>query len=107
MPENVDVHAPTAVQALAQWDAATSGITRALKEGQARIQRLVAAAPWGDDSAGASFHTAYIKDASPEMLARIGEMVMQDVEEVGGKVRTAVGNTRRTDKAQAGTTLSI
>ncbi|MFB9252060.1 hypothetical protein ACFFWE_27820 [Sphaerisporangium melleum] len=108
MPRDIDVHAPTAARALSRWDAATSGIARVCQEGSARIQRLADATPWGDDAAGAAFHAAYTKDGGPEILAQIGALVVQDVEALGAKVRTAVGNTRGTDTAQAaGTTMSI
>ncbi|MFC4529496.1 hypothetical protein [Sphaerisporangium dianthi] len=107
MPDDIDVHSPTAVHALAQWDTATAGITRLWAEGSARIQQLAAAAPWGDDSAGASFHAAYTKDGGPEVIARIGKRIMEDVDTLGGNVRTAVTHTRRTDRTQAGNTLSM
>ncbi|WP_248961048.1 hypothetical protein [Sphaerisporangium perillae] len=107
MPDDVDVHAQTAYYGLTRWNDTTAHIARLCTEGSARIQRLVAAAPWGDDSAGTAFHAAYTKDAGPEVLQQAGERIAKDVETLGVKVRTAVKNTRGTDKKQAGTTMSI
>ncbi|WP_262842720.1 hypothetical protein [Sphaerisporangium corydalis] len=107
MPQDVDIHAQAAGLGLAQWDTATADLSKVWADGIARIQRLAAAAPWGHDSAGTNFQTAYTKDGGPDRMHQDGDRIMKDIAALGAKVRTAVTRSRDTDSQTTETIRSI
>lgn len=98
---HVDIHAPTVRSGLAEWDTTTTHLAMAWQEGTRRIRTLTESAPWGDDTAGTAFLAAYQSDGGTDLMIKDGEKIIEDIAELGGKVRSAVSRSRRTDGQQA------
>lgn len=99
----IDVHHPTANLGLSRWETTISETSRFWRESTARIQRLTDAAPWGRDSAGATFESAFVQKDS----AGNGDSIIRGLEILGWKVRQAVTTTDETDLFQARMIQSI
>ncbi|MEV7803916.1 hypothetical protein AB0O28_13290 [Microbispora sp. NPDC088329] len=97
----VDIRPQQLAKGLSQWHAASSdaesGYGAALRE----IRRLNAAEPWGRDTAGAAFHSAYTQGDGPDALMHRGEELAAKVVELGPAVRRGAENARGMDEERA------
>ena len=97
----VDIHPQQLAKGLSQWHAASSetqsGYTASVRE----IQRLNAAQPWGRDTAGAAFHSAYMQGGGPDTVMKRGEELVAKVVELGPTVRRSAENARGMDAERA------
>ncbi|MFC6083138.1 hypothetical protein [Sphaerisporangium aureirubrum] len=107
MGDHIDIRHQQAQLGLARWDTATSAVTTAWTGGKQTVQQHVARSPWGNDSAGQAFKSAYLGDGGPERMIRDGDRIVADVGVLGEKVHTAVTRTRTTDEGQARAIQSI
>ncbi|MEU8172919.1 hypothetical protein AB0C14_08575 [Microbispora hainanensis] len=97
----VDIRPQQLAKGLSQWHATAtdveSGYAAALRE----IQRLNAAEPWGHDTAGAAFRSAYMEGGGPDTLMKQGEELAAKVVELGPTVRRSAENARGMDGQRA------
>ncbi|MEV7969723.1 hypothetical protein AB0O34_27650 [Sphaerisporangium sp. NPDC088356] len=107
MPDHVDIHKSPAHLGISKLSTTTTDLTTLWKERAARLQRLVAASPWGRDSAGSAFQAAYERTGGTDDMVRKGDGIIKDLGDLDGKVRTAVTRTDDTDHGNAATIKSI
>ncbi|WP_424535177.1 hypothetical protein ACOZ38_34180 [Sphaerisporangium viridialbum] len=107
MPDYVDIHKSPAHLGISRLGTTTSDLTTLWRERSARLQQLVAASPWGRDSAGSAFEAAYKQTGGTDDMVRKGDGVIDDLGGLSGKVRTAVTRSDHTDHDGAATIKSI
>ena len=98
--EQVEVDAQQVANGAAQLDTAAGTLQAAWRQRIAAIEGLHAAAPWGGDEAGSTFAGTYGGGGALDLPARAGHTV-EEVAELGGKVRTAAQNSLSADELQA------
>ncbi|MEN3535397.1 hypothetical protein AAH991_09835 [Microbispora sp. ZYX-F-249] len=97
----VDIRPQQLAKGLSQWHAASSGTESGYLASLREIRRLNAAAPWGHDTAGSAFHSAYTRGDGPEKLMDRGAELVGKVVELGPTVRRSAENARGMDAARA------
>ncbi|MFI9840248.1 hypothetical protein ACIHFD_24645 [Nonomuraea sp. NPDC051941] len=86
-------------QGLARWDAMAADLDDAVRDAVARIERLHAAPPWGDDSAGREFRRAYMEGDGPHLvIAWAGDQVGRIIDS-GTAVRQSVDGSAEAEAA--------
>ncbi|MEV0385647.1 hypothetical protein [Nonomuraea sp. NPDC050643] len=84
---------------LARWDAMAAGFDDAVAEAVARIERLHAAAPWGDDSAGREFRRAYTEGDGPHLAIAWARAQAARMSDSGAAVRQSVDGSAEAEAA--------
>lgn len=97
----VDVRPPELATGLTQWHLTSTDVSARYAAGLSEIRRLDAAEPWGRDTAGSAFHTAYTRNGGPGALMSRGEELTGKVVELGPTVRRSAENARGMDAEQA------
>ncbi|GIH45199.1 hypothetical protein SAMN05421833_102225 [Microbispora rosea] len=97
----VDIRPQQLAKGLSQWHAASSDVESGYAAAQGEIQRLNAAEPWGHDTAGAAFRSAYMQGDGPDTLIKQGGELAAKVVELGPTVRRSAENARGMDGERA------
>ncbi|WP_169986101.1 MULTISPECIES: hypothetical protein [unclassified Microbispora] len=97
----VDIRPQQLAKGLSQWHAASSEAESGYLAGLREIRRLNAAEPWGHDTAGSAFHSAYTEGDGPEKVMDRGAELTAKVVELGPTVRRSAENARGMDAARA------
>ncbi|WP_182898658.1 hypothetical protein [Microbispora sp. H10830] len=97
----VDIRPQQLAKGLSQWHAASSDAESGYAAGLREIRRLNAAEPWGHDTAGTAFHSAYMQGGGPETVMKQGEELAAKVVELGPTVRRSAENARGMDAERA------
>lgn len=93
MAEHVRMERSQVEAGLNAWQGHTAALGDVLRDAIARIERLNAAAPWGDDSAGQEHHRAYFAEGGPDTLIAWARQLLRNHEAVGEGVRQTVETT--------------
>jgi hypothetical protein len=101
----LELHPQVLSHGLADWAAASSDLDRSWQATMAEIQRLTAAAPWGDDDAGLEFSNAYL--AGPTLIDDRGTAYVKQLSELGDEVRQSAEHAIGMDAEQARAVKSL
>ncbi|KAB8186534.1 hypothetical protein [Microbispora catharanthi] len=97
----VDIRPQQLAKGLSQWHAASSDAESGYAASLREIRRLNAAEPWGHDTAGTAFRSAYMQGDGPETVMKQGEELAAKVVELGPTVRRSAENARGMDAERA------
>ncbi|WP_146104186.1 hypothetical protein [Nonomuraea solani] len=76
-----------------------AGLDDAVAEAVARIERLHAATPWGDDSAGREFRRAYTEGDGPNLVIAWARAQAARMSDSGTAVRQSVDGSAEAEAA--------
>jgi hypothetical protein len=99
MREGFRIDRPVVDDGLDRWNSMATEFAGKVKNAVERIELLHAGEPWGGDSTGTTYNSAYRADGGPDLVIAWATRKVGEIVDTGLAVRQSVDDSRGADAA--------